>query len=175
MLAAVFAYVPCGHHASGAADNERLLSRAREDAQIKVVGIVTDVGSGEETAHAVPEQDVGHVRVLDLHFVVECLLVPNDLAPAIRLVEPDELGGIVHRLSVPEMVVAHGDKAVLRQKLREIVVAGDMLRHAVDHLHDADRLGLRLPQPAMDAVPPVGGGKMKILDLSHGKVLHRVI
>ena len=174
-FAAVAADLPLGQEAAPPADEARGVSRTGEDAGRKILRIPPQVGPGDEAAHAVSQEDPGNTGEFLPHPLVQGLLVPDDLLPAVLLREPAQLGVVLHAQTVAKMVVAHGGEAVGREKAREVVVAADMLRHAVHQLHHPADRTVGGPQTAVDGVLSAGGGEAEITDLSHGKSLLCVI
>ena len=122
-----------------------------------------EVAAGDEAAHGVGEDEVGEARPQ---------LAAGQLAHAVDVcdegVEPAfhghvaQEGGVRAAAAVADVVVAAHGKAVLGKEASELVVALDVLAHAVDELHDAARLGGGQPEMPRDGGAPVGAGEADV-------------
>ena len=63
---------------------------------------------------------------------------------------------ILHRAAVSHMIVSGDDIAMLRQKVRKLVIAADMLSDAVNQLNNSLRLPFRLPERAVQTACAAG-------------------
>ena len=106
---------------------------------------------------------------------MEALFVVHQVLPALLVGEPTQLRVVVDALPVAQVVISADHVAVVREKAGKCVVAGYILRHAVDQLDHGFDLALRLPEAAVDVVDAVGGGKCKIADFTHSNTPSCVI
>ena len=124
---------------------------AAENYAVVFIRVLYEIGAREEAAHAVPEEHVGKLRVLFRHDVVQLVHIVHDAPPAVFLGKEALLLGYAYALAVAEVVVACGDKAVIRQKLHEWPVAVNVLGNAVGYLHYRARLAVRYTLECVDA------------------------
>ena len=113
--------------------------------QIVVEGI--EIGPHQEGAHTVAQDKVGQIGKRAAGFDVELMHTPHRSLPAAGQIAQSLAGG--HRFPVTGMVLSDDDIAPVGQKTGKAVIAGDMLRHAVDQLHNADGLASRFPLAAV--------------------------
>ena len=129
------------------------MAGAAENCSCQPFLVFQAVGAGHEAAHAVPQQEIGQIRVLGLRFPAQGVGVFDQRVPAVLV------GKIaLHRgvLAMAQMSVAHDDETGLIQRLGGRVVAVDMLRHAVDELHHCFGLSLCGPQSLFQFLPGDG-------------------
>ena len=124
-------------HVAGAADNGRAHPAA----------VAGEEGPRDEASHGVAEHDVGNVgahlgqgkRAQGLHVCDQMLLGVGAHMPQVGF-----RGG---RATVADVVLGADGEALAHQKAREVVVASDMLLHAVDNLHERPRASARHGRP----------------------------
>ena len=127
------------------------MPRAAEYDGVVPVWVLYEICAREEAAHAVPEEHVGKLRVLLGHDTVQLVHIVYNAPPAVLLGKKALLLRYADALAVAEVVIACGDKAVIRQKLHERPVAVDVLGDAVGYLHYCARLTVRYALERMDA------------------------
>ena len=131
-------------------------------------GMANEVAAGEERAHRVSHQHLGEGRILLLQHAVEGVDVVGDGLPcgAVAKIDGGAVGG--DGFTVTEVVVACHHHAVAIEKTGEIVIAVDILCHAVGDLQYGNCLRLGgLPHNAVELGCPVGGEEGEILFICH--------
>ena len=136
------------------------MRRAAQDRAGKPLGVACQIRAHDEAAHGVPEQEVGRLAgVARRHRLAQFVHVfYQDVLAALQRQAP-ALPRVGDALAVAYVVVRAHHVAVPHQKPREIVVAADVLGHAVHQLHDARR------RRGASARPGALGGPNKTLDL----------
>ena len=148
-----------------------LLRGAADDGRVAVVGIADQIGPREEAAHAVAEEDIGHVRVFFLHRVMDGLEIVDHPPPAVFLGKEALVVLALDGLAVSEMVVRRRGEAVLGQEAHEIGVAVGVLGDAVSDLHEAAHLAVGRAGLDADAVDAGAGDEIKVVECRHGLFL----
>ena len=115
-----------------------------------------------------PHQHLGEGRILLLQHAVESVDVIGDGFPCSTVAKIDRctVGG--DGLTVTKMVVTCHHHAVAIEKTGEIVIAVNVLRHAVGDLQYGNCLRLGgLPHNAVELGCPIGGEEGEILFICH--------
>ena len=102
------------------------------------------VRARDEASHGMPEDEVGRLaREAGAHRFPHLVNVLDEgVLPAVEGHVP-QIHRVGDRAAVPDVVVGAHREAGAYEETSEILVAADMLGHAVDDLHDCARSGTR--------------------------------
>ena len=164
---AVVDHLELGHELAGGDDGGRILAGAADDNALEPLRVIHDVGAGQETAHAVAEQEVGDIGILGGGQFVELIHVAHDIVPAVLFRKEAQLLFVFGGLAVAEVVVCHDDKTVIGQKLHERGVAIDMLGDAVRDLQNGADFAIGGTFSCKYLVFSISGQKPKIMKRWH--------
>ena len=95
--------------------------------------------------------------------------VVHSVRPAVFLTEIHGDAALRQGLTVPQMVVAGHNDALLVEIAGKIVIPPDVLRHAVGYLQNTPKFDLfvRDPEAGVELGLPVGGEKTEIFTICH--------
>ena len=80
---AVVDHLELCHELASSDDRARILAGAADDDALESLGVINDIGAGQEAAHAVAEQEVGDIGVLGCGELVERVHIAHDIIPAV--------------------------------------------------------------------------------------------
>ena len=118
------------------------------------------VGAHDEAAHGMAEQDVGRLAgVAGRHRAAQLVDVLDEHVLAAVRGQAPQLGGVGYALAVAHVVARAHHEAAAHEEAGELVVAPQVLGHAVHDLHDAARrrrTGARRALGRPDEAPDLG-------------------
>ena len=118
------------------------------------------VGAHDEAAHGMAEQDVGRLAgVAGRHRAAQLVDVLDEHVLAAVRGQAPQLGGVGYALAVAHVVARAHHEAAAHEEAGELVVAPQVLGHAVHDLHDAARRGRTGARRALgrpDEAPDLG-------------------
>ena len=158
------------HCLAGGNDDAGVLTGAADDRALEHVGVLDDVCSGEEAAHAVTKQEVGEIGILRGFQTAQTIHILNDHIPALFFTEEAVLAGVLRRAAVAEVIVRYHDKAVGSHELHEGNIALAVLRDTVSDLQDAADLSIGDAFNEEDVVFAVAGQKCKFIQGRHSNL-----
>ena len=129
--------------------------------------MLDEIGAGEEAAHAVAEDHIGQAGILLAHEIMELVDVGDHIIPAVFLGKKALIRGGLDGLAVAEVIVAHGDEAVLREEGHEITVAVHVLGDAVLDLDNTPGRSVREAFQTADGILAGAGREAEFFKNGH--------
>ena len=152
-----------GKHVARRGHDLGLVGRAAEDGTGKPLPEARQVVAQHEGAHGVAEHEIGHLgRHLLAHEQAQRLHIGHERVTAVHRVHAATMGRSGSRVAMAHVVVTAHQVAGSGEAAGEVVVAADMLGHAVDELHYAPGTeGAEALPRSLGAILPQGGGQPK--------------
>ena len=139
--------------------------RTAVDGTVEIFAVLGRIVARDHRAHGMPEQEIGQIRVLFAHEVVEALFVlHHGVRAAVAPVSPGVVGD--GRCPVPYVVVCGHDVACVHERYDEMEIAAGVLAETMDELYDALRFASGNVNPAGDGVTFVGRRELDFM--KHG-------
>ena len=116
-----------------------------------------------------PHDEVGQALKALGKDLVEAVDVVHGVHPAVFLTEIHGGAALGQGLTVPQMVVAGHNDALLVEIAGKVVIPPDVLCHAVGYLQNAPKFDLFVgdPEAGVELGLPVGGGKTEMFTICH--------
>ena len=153
---AVFFYLGFGHGQPCRHNELRLVAGTADNSRVKIIREAYDISSGQKAAHAVTEDDGGHIRIFLLNGLVESVHIVYHTVPAVIFGEKALICRVAHGFAVAQMVVCGHGKAVGSHKFGKIIIAVNILSYAVSDLQSAAHITVRHPHTGVNIVFAVG-------------------
>ena len=141
---------------------------AHDDGTGELTAPLAQVLPGVERAHAVPQQEIGHIRVECFRQHGHGVQVVQHGAVAVRLGKVAVIGFGADGAAVAQMIVPRDEDAPGSQIFGQRLVAVNEFHHAVGELDDGPHLPVRDTAERVERPPGDGGGNGKIDHLAHG-------
>ena len=172
---AVVDHLELCHELTGGDDCARVLAGTADDDALEPLGVVNDIGAGQEAAHAVAEQKVGYAGVFGGGELVERVHIAHDIVPAVLFCEKAQLLFVFCGLTMAKVVIRDDDETVFCEKLHKRSVTVDMLGDAMRDLQDGAHFAVGRALSGKYVVFPISGQKPKIMKRWHSNTPYCVI